>query len=81
MSEREIEIAPYDSNAICPKCGGDKIATRYRGPIEDDPGWYQRKYSPGGKWPEYEYQHRTCERCEYDWPEAIASSIRQGTAS
>lgn len=72
------DVKPYDATSVCPKCGHDKVGTRYEGPIEQDPCWYDRKYKPVGKWPEAEYQHRTCERCRYEWPQSIASAIRSG---
>ena len=63
----------YNSKAKCPKCGHNHILVRHEGPISDDPCWYDRRYTPVGKWPENEYMHRTCERCKYEWPEACLS--------
>lgn len=65
------KLTPFDASSVCPKCGHDDIDTRYEGPIEDDPCWYDRTYNPVGKWPRKEYMHRTCERCKYQWPEAV----------
>lgn len=64
-------LAPYDPTATCSKCGSDEVRTRHEGPIEQDPCWYDRKYNPPGKWPAHEYQHRTCARCGYEWPQAV----------
>ena len=71
----DARLLPYDAARPCPQCGNDRVKTRYEGPIEQDPCWYDRKYRPVGKWPEHPYLHRTCERCEYQWPEA---SLSQG---
>lgn len=62
---------PYNPKAKCPKCACAKIATRYEGPIENDPCWYDRRYKPINKWPEHEYLHRTCTTCGYEWPEKV----------
>lgn len=69
------KLAAYNPKAKCPKCGNAKVATRYRGIIEEDPLWFDRTYRDVGKWPEHEYQHRTCERCHYEWPERIARAL------
>jgi len=66
-----MKLNPYDPKAVCPKCGGKDVRTRYEGKIENDPCWFARKYDPPGKFPEHEYQHRTCSRCRYEWPEAV----------
>ena len=60
---------------VCSKCGHDDIHVRYEGPIEWDPCWYDRKYSPPGKWPEHEYLHHTCKKCGYDWPEDVVAHM------
>lgn len=65
------KLQPYNPKSTCPKCKGRDVATRYEGPIEEDPCWYGRKYEPRGKWPEKEYMHRTCKRCDYEWPESV----------
>ena len=60
----------FDEASKCPACGSDDVRSRFRGPISQDPSWYDRKNHPEGKWPEAAYIHRTCRRCEYEWPEA-----------
>ncbi len=70
MAAKVTELRPFDGHAACPKCDHDVVRTRYVGHIQQDPCWYERTYSPPGKWPEHEYMHRTCERCKYEWPEA-----------
>jgi len=67
------DMSTYDPEAKCAACGHDLVGTRYVGPIEQDPCWYDRKYKPLGKWPEEAYLHRTCERCGNEWPEATMS--------
>lgn len=59
----------YNPAAKCGACGHDEVKTRFIGPIEEDPCWYDRKYKPLGKWPEVPYLHRTCSRCGNEWPE------------
>lgn len=68
-------LAPFNESAICRACGSDKVRSRYRPPISEDPCWYARKYSPMGKWPEEPYIHRTCDRCDYEWPEAPVTEL------
>jgi Zn ribbon nucleic-acid-binding protein len=69
----------FNASAKCPKCAHPKISTRHEGHIDQDPCWYDRKYHPVGKWPEHEYMHRTCERCGYDWPEAVLAPAEEIT--
>jgi predicted nucleic-acid-binding Zn-ribbon protein len=68
----DVKLPKFNAESTCPKCGHDDVSVRYRGPIDDDVLWYDRKYRPVGKWPEHEYLHRTCKSCAYDWPEAAA---------
>lgn len=69
----KTKLKPFNPKAKCPKCGCTKIGSRWEDKIENDVCWYERKYKPVGKWPEHEYMHRTCELCDYDWPEKVQS--------
>ena len=64
-----MKLKQYNPDAVCPKCGCKTIKTRWEDKIENDLNWYERKYYPRDKWPETEYMHRTCERCDFQWPE------------
>ncbi len=47
-------IKPYDENAVCPKCGCDRINAK----------WRETSVIEGG-----DYMLRTCDRCRYGWME------------
>lgn len=67
-----MRLPAFSAKSVCPKCGAKKVGVRYEGPIENDPLWYTRTYEPPNKWPKQEYMHRTCSRCKYEWPKAVA---------
>lgn len=75
-----MKLKPFKLKCRCPKCGGSNVKSRYEGPIDQDPCWYDRKYNPVGKWPDYEYMHRTCETCSYAWPEACLTKTKTKAA-
>ena len=70
-------LSPYNAKNSCSKCGSADVRSLYLPHIDQDVGWYDRKYRPVGKWPEEEFIRRTCNSCGYAWPEACLSSGRR----
>lgn len=68
------KLKAFDPKSRCPKCGNASCKTRWEDKIENDPCWYDRTYRPPNKWPKHEYMHRTCQRCQYQWPEACSGA-------
>jgi len=70
--ENNMNLKPFDGEASCPKCGHEEVRVRYERAGEDDDEWESRpKYH---KWPVHEFLMRVCERCDYQWPEAVITS-------
>lgn len=69
------ELQPYQPNGRCPKCGHDQVRTRYQESREWPHSWerYER-----GREVHAEHLRRHCERCCYEWPEALAVAQKVG---
>ena len=52
----------YNPSAKCPKCGHEVVFTSYQ---------KQRSYTCLSGCSDGEHLHRTCQRCQYQWPEAV----------
>lgn len=57
------EIAPFNEQAACPKCGHTDISTQFR-------SFYSTFVGCVSGCPDEEHMHRTCRNCGYRWPEA-----------
>lgn len=67
------KLPPYTLEAACPKCGCDEVSTVYVRTPSYDCGY--RSAVPHRR--VGEHLHRTCQRCRYDWPEAVRDQPRQ----
>lgn len=57
-------MAPFNPDATCPKCGHDKVGTLHQEPLHQSCDPSCRDNLP-------ERLQRRCERCRYDWNEAV----------
>ncbi len=69
-------LPPYDESAKCPKCKHHDVATTFHA---ESTGIYQNKVierllGVQSYIVPYDFLHRACTRCGYDWAEAPADS-------
>jgi hypothetical protein len=62
-SETAIPYPPYDANAMCPKCGGSDVSSKWGG---DNYYYWEGKYLK-------EHMRRECRNCRYGWLESPRS--------
>ena len=73
-------MKPFNSNAICPKCGCKEVKVMYMGKIEySSSSNYLREYKEDSEPVLKEHLRRECLRCHFAWPENIIKEIKDST--
>lgn len=65
-----MRLPPFDQDAVCRKCGHDQVVTIYAAK------GCQYPHVCGVPWNGGEHLDRVCQRCHYQWAEAVLDKGR-----
>jgi hypothetical protein len=64
-----MNLPPFTADATCPKCGHDGVRTIY---VAEHCSWSTPRCGLTSTDKYHQHLDRRCERCQYEWPQAVA---------